>query len=345
MNDELTLKDILFLLKDYFKEIKRSWKILVLSCTVLALVFAYKSYITLPSFKADTKFYLENDNGGLSGLGGLLGQIGLNKGSRNNPFQVLEVARSRQLLSQVLFYKKKDKDEYLANEILKQYQLNQKLAESNPFFINFEFKHSNIDSFSYNERISLFKVQNIVLKGNPDHDALRTINYDEDNGYFEIKTNTISDTISLKLSNLTYDFLKNHYENRTILNLEQSRDILKTKADSVKNELVSKMYKLNRFGDRSQQLISNEVRTKKDILEKEVTGLSLVHAEIVRQLELTNFSLENSNEMFILIDRPFEPLFPIKPELWIEIIKGFLFGLILSTLFIVSFKVIKDNLE
>lgn len=345
MNDELTLKDILLLIGKYYNEIKSKWKLLLFTCVVTMLFFAYKCIVALPNYKADTKFYLENDSGGISGIGGLLGQIGFKQGGGNNPNQILEVAQSKILLVDILFHKDNDQDEYLINQILDSYNFPEKWAKKSEVFKGFRFHHSNLDSLSYNEKTRLLKIQNLILKGDKEFNPLRSISYDIDNGFFEIKTNTISDTISLRLSNLTFDYLKNHFEFKAISNLIRTRDILKLKSDSIKSELVSKMYAKNRFGDRSQGLVSLEVRTQRDILDKEVSGLTMAHAELYRQLELANFSIENSKDKFILIDRPFEPIFPIKPELLIELIKGLLFGLILASLFVIGRKVIRDNLE
>lgn len=76
-DDEITLKEIILKIKDYFTEVVKHWKIVLLVTFLFLSYLAYKSIKSEYSYKAKLTFMINQTEGSsLSGLGGILGQFG-----------------------------------------------------------------------------------------------------------------------------------------------------------------------------------------------------------------------------------------------------------------------------
>ena len=343
-DQEVTLKDIILTLKEYWSELWRNWiKIALISLPFLAF-YVYKSYNTPPKYFAKTKFFLEGEGSAAGGIGSLLGQFGIkaSSGGKNNPFKILEVANSKTLLQDVLFTRVEG--DFLANKILETYQLSEKWAENNDQYQGFSFKHDTVDVYNTTEKVALLNLFTLVMN-NEKGEALRTINYNEENGVYTIYTQSQSEQITLLLNQITYDNLVYFFEEMVMQKSKETRDLLKNKLDSLTNLVESKMYELGRLGDSSIGLMSLEKNTKKDIIRREITGLSLAQAEAYKSFELADYSYRNQQPQFMMIDKPFTPLIPEVQSLLINIIKGLLFGGLFGATFFAGRKLFRDAMK
>ena len=298
--------------------------------------------VTPTTYSANLKFIVEGQSG-VSGLGGLLGQFGFRTGGggKTNPFQIQEISKSSTLLADVLFDKNDSPN--LAEEIITQYMLVEKWSEKNPSFIGFQFKNKKINDFDTLE-IKAFKSLVSMINGpekSPDL-ALQTIKFNEDNGLFTISTNSLSEDISLKLAHNTYNRLKYFYEEKTLENQRRTRDLLKTKVDSLDAVIKAKYFQAARFQDRNRDLITLEKSAQRDILLGEIQALSSALAEANKSYELADYSLKDSQPQFMLVDYSLPPLKPEENSMILNILKGILLGLFLAMAYIIIRKIYRD---
>ncbi len=341
-SEEITFKDIVNKINEYYKEgLKNWWKI-----CLIALIFGgfnfYKAYTTLPIYNAEIKFFLEGEGSNSGGLGGLLGSFGIKTGGgKNNPFQIIEVIDSKLQLTEVLFNDPNKKKEYLANKIIDTYDLSKNWEKQNPDFKNFYFKHDSIPVFSELEKQALVNIINRVKKDifGP---ALRGAQFDEDRGFYSINSATISPDISYELTMQSYEKIKNFYEFKALQSYIQTRDILKSKLDSLDRTVRSKMYQINKFGDSNRGLVSLEKGTQKDILQREITGLSLAQAEAYKTYEMAEFNLQNRRNQFLIIDEPYQPINSYQPSILMNTLMGLFLGFLLGTILVIARRLYKE---
>jgi uncharacterized protein involved in exopolysaccharide biosynthesis len=344
-NDEISLKEIVLKVKEYVQEIKNNWLKIILFTIPFIAYFGYISKTTPAVYFASTKFFLEGD-GGNSGLGGLLGQIGLKTGSgKNNPYQILEVANSKLLLSEVLFSKMESDNDFVANHIIDVYGLDEKWAENNPDYVDFKFSEIDLEKMTNLERSALLLVNYFVINGNKQYNALRSISFDDEKAYYEIYTSTINEELSYVLNNATYQKLKYYFEEKTVKKHKETRDLLKIKVDSLNQLVTNKMYQLGRFGDSFRGLVSLEKETQREILQREITGLSMAQVEAYKTYELADYNYRSQQSQFMLIDKPIRPIMPIGQSLEINLLKGIIISLLLSFSFIILRKIYKDAMH
>jgi len=126
-NKDISLKDLILLIGQYGREILRNWWIIVISIILFLVFFVHKTNNTPATFNAKTKFLVEgNEGGGLGSIGGLLGNLGISKGGKSNPMKIIEVALSKRMAAIILFSKSQCSEGLIANDIITQYELNER---------------------------------------------------------------------------------------------------------------------------------------------------------------------------------------------------------------------------
>ena len=105
----LTFKDIVLVIQDYWKEVKKSSKWIL---------------ILIPKFEAEVTFMVNEDELGGGAIGGLLGQFSglLGSGEELNFQKILEIGRTRKIAEKVFFrsVEMNGKSNLLANHFIDQ---------------------------------------------------------------------------------------------------------------------------------------------------------------------------------------------------------------------------------
>jgi hypothetical protein len=348
-DDEITLKELILKIREYWQEIfKNKWLIILFTIPIVGGFLAYTMW-KKPEYIATLRFIVEGESGAsFGGLGGLLGQFGIRSGGgKSNPFQMVEVAKSPDILKDVLFQRIPEQDnEFIANIIIRDYELDQKWKKKYPELEGFRFNHAVVDSFGPNENRAFRSVMGKVLgpKKKP-KEALNSISFNEDTGIFTINSKTESEDVSIALCEQTYETLKFFYEEKILANQKQTRDLLKTKVDSLNGLLEQKQIQLARFQDASMGLISREVGVKRDILSKDISALGLALGEAMKSFEIADYAYKDRKPVFLAIDRPLPPITPEENSKLMAIIKGLLLGFFLGTGYVLAKKIIRDAMN
>jgi len=342
-DDEMSLKEMILLVKSYLNEFKRKWLIILFSCIVTCGFFLYLHFNFVPEYKAKLKFVVEGQSGVSGGLGGLLGSFGIKKGGQINPYKLLEVGKSTKLLERVLRQKGKA-DKILAQEIIDEYKLVESWTKKNDKFQGFKFPV--VSDGSEIERAAVKKIRGKVWGSAENKDnALGDFSLDDETGIYKIEVSTIDEDLSIQLAQTLYSEIKYFFEDEIFSNQKKSSEILLAKVDSLRSIREIKIRELGRFQDRNRSVYSKEKSSQEILLSQDIQSTNIAYAEILKNYELTDVNLKDMQPLFIEIDFPNSPIKPSFSSLKLKILLGLILGGFIACLYILIRKVYKDAMD
>jgi capsular polysaccharide biosynthesis protein len=347
-DDEITLKELLLAIGNYVTEVwKNKFLIILISIPFIALMF-YKAINTPPEYVAQLRFIVESESGGSGGmLGGLLGQFGIRRGTSGaNPYQMVEVAKSPDVLKEVLFQRlASENNDFVANVIIRDYELDENWIKRYPEMKGFRFTHDSIAIFSPIENRAFRSVMGRVLgpKKKPKL-ALLSVGVNDETGIFTLSGKTESESVSVALVEQTYETIKYFYEEKTLENQRQTRDLLKSKVDSLQALINQKQVQLARFQDASRGVILEEKLVQRNILSRDISTMTLALGEATKSFEMADYAYRDRKPLFVAIDRPIPPISPEENSKLKALIIGILLGAFIGIGFVIGRKIIRDAL-
>lgn len=347
-NKEISLKDLLLLIKEYFFEILRKWWVVLIFVVLSTFYFVRKTNNTPGTYGAQTKFLVEGNEGGGAGLGGLLGSLGIGSrgGGKSNPFKIVEVALSKAMTHKILFDKSACGDQYIGNSLLEKYDLHNIWAESNEEYRGFRFTTDDDTKFTDLDRKVFLRLHRFIFGTELRRDlALMTLNFGKESGVFKLNVKTEHECLSLSLTNSCYDNLRYIFEEELLADKIQTLKILEAKKDSIKSLIDAKGRQYANQKDRSRNASSAMLEYERNKLLVEIEGMTSAYTEILRNYELTDISFRDSRPTFMMIDKPYPPLGRLGANMIVNIILGIILGLFLAVVFIVGRKFISDILN
>lgn len=348
-DDEITLRELILKLQEFWRELWRNWWLIGLITIPFVAYFLYKTFTHVPEYNAEVRFLVEGQGGSnLGALGGLLGSFGISRGGggKTNPYKILEVAKSKRMIGDVLLEKSISNEKLIANNIIDLYELSDKWAEKNPEMVDMQLRDTDINDYTENERkafLSLFGKM-VGSKENREN-ALIKIGLDEDTGIFSISGSTEDETLTLDLVNNLYEKLKYFFEQQILEDQIKSRNILQQKADSLNAVIDTKLRNIARFEDSSRGLISRESEIAKEKMRLEVEGNTSAYVEIQKSLQIADYELQNMKPQFMVIDQPYSPIKPSEESLLKNLILGCFLGGFIGVGFIVTRKIYRDAMN
>jgi hypothetical protein len=348
-DDEISLRDLILKLKSFALEVIRHWRIPAV-CILLVCAFQVYSYLTFePIYPAKITFSVDEDEGGSSpGLTGILGQFGLGsvRPSRYNLDKILALSKSRRVIENTLFSKLAidGKEDFLANHMLREYDLattSTKEGETKEFL----FTHDSLALFNRTENEMLMMLYNFII-GPPDNPkkALVSADYNEDTNIMSLNVSTTSEALSLALARRMFESLSNYYVNKAIEKQLKTYKVVSTKKDSVLAVLKSTEYQLANFKDSHRGLLMRTDQINELRLQREITALSAMYAEVLKNTEVADFSLKNKMPFIQVIDSPLSPIPPTQISLLRKLIIGIVIGGIIGSILVVGRKIFRDIL-
>lgn len=336
-DNEITLKELIEKISFYAKNILSNWWIVAIFCIPIVAYFVRDAMTTPDKYIAEVRYIVEGEGSGgaMGGIGSLLGQFGLNRGSgKSNPQQVIQVAKSKRLIENLLL-NKLGGEKSIANEIIDIYQLPDLWKEEYPELENFHFTKDSLSNFNKFERLAFNEVYKFLIgDANSDAEPLLVIKYDKDNGIYTILGKTTSEDLSIRLVNASYQQVRQFFEEKILEEKVTSHKLLKMKSDSIKNSINQKSDQLARFEDENRGLVSKRASALKGRLRLEITGLTSVYAEAVKNFEIADYSLKQSKPFYLLIDQPIPPLKPKRKSVLKSIVLSLIIGVVLGSIFL-----------
>ena len=160
-------------------------------------------------------------------------------------------------------------------------------------------------------------------------------------GIIFVKVKTLNHDLTLRLSEVIYNKLKNYFEEKTREQLKLTRDLLQVKSDSIKNLMNSKIFELANFKDRNKSIINNRDQVKEIVLTGEISGLNGAYIEVLKSYEMADYKYLDQSNYFMLIDKPMAPLGLNFMKWKLEALKGGLLSLLFNFWFSVYGEVIQ----
>lgn len=344
-SDELTLKELILAVQDYFRYFLRKWYWFLVGAILMGGVLYWNAYSEPVTYAASLTFMLNESKDSPSGAGAILGGLGLGGSSSGGGVapKLLELSKSRKVLTRVLFDSATvdGKTQLIADHLLEVYDYDERWEDNEVMF-----------GFRFNEKKPLPDDQrgNRVLKSligmlTSPESGLLNIEYNEMAGIFDARVNSIHPDLSIHIVNGVYEELLKYFIDASTASKQQTVLQLRTRADSVQRELVVVEAQLARFQDRSSNITLRQSSVRGRELEREVYILSTMYGEIVKNRETAAFLLASEKPTFNLIDSPLEPLQAERAKTMSALITGLVLGGVLVGIAAFFTKLIKDAMR
>ena len=327
-NDEISLRELIQKVNEWFAYFKSQWKIIFLTGILGGLLGLGYSYTKKTIYTAKLSFVLEEKGGGGGSLSTLAAQFGLGGigGGDGGVFSgdnIIELLKSRFLIEKTLLstVNINGKSDLLINR----YILFNKLDKAWAKKINLAgLKCTNADrtQFTLEQDSVLDMISGGLIENNiavsQQYKKLSIINIS-----VASTDEVFAKVFSEKLIETVIDF---YIETKT----KKSRGnimLLQNRADSVQRELNAAMYGRAQFGDQNMGLIRQQAAVPKLKQEMRVQMLGTLYGELVKNLEFAKLALMREEPLVQIIDQPILPLPKTRlGKLKAMVIGGFLFG-------------------
>jgi hypothetical protein len=340
-SDEISLRLLVLKVQSWIQEVIRYWYIPGLFILLGAGYQAYRYFKYVPLYPATITFNVDEDEGGgNAGLTGILGQFGLGsvRPSRYNLDKIMALSKSRRVIQESLFSKVivNGKEDYLANHLLNEYKLNT-VAGKNKSANKFYFTQDSILLFSNEENAMLMALYGTII-GVPEKpkSGLMTADYNEDTNIMSLGVTTTNEAISLALSQHMFESLSKYYVNKSIEKLQKTYHLVSMKRDSVLGVLKSTEYQLANFRDSHKSLLMRTDQITELRLQRELAALTAMYAEVIKNVEIADFSVKNKTPFIQVIDSPLAPIPPIKLSLIRQLLIGIVIGGLVGSILVVG---------
>lgn len=345
--DELTLGELLLVASKYFKYFLSKWYLIILGTLVGVSVFGYLALNTPEIYDAPLTFLLTEDQGNqMAGAGAILGNLGLGGGGEggNVPYQLLELGRSRNVLSQVLLDSAEidGENRMIADHII--------LKES--YYENRWFESDILKDFLFNGKVpsAADRNANLALKsiyGNiiQETEGLQSIKFDDDTGIFTIKSRSSNAELAQVLTEKTYEKLSDYFTESTIANQRNVLNLLSYREDSIAQNLALAEAELARYQDRSGGMILRRSSIQGEEIRRRVAILSTMYMEIIKNRETSAFLLAKKRPVFTLIDPPLQPLSAQRISIVKKMVTGGALGFVIVIIILFFNKLFRTALE
>jgi uncharacterized protein involved in exopolysaccharide biosynthesis len=347
-NEEISLRDLVLKIKSFIREVRLHWYILALCIALVLAIQTYRYLTFIPEYPARITFSVDEDEGGSNnGLTSILGQIGLGsvRPSRYNLDKIMALSKSRRVIEHTLFHKiiLDGKDDFLANHLIRYYHLNNTKENAKKGKADFFFTRDSLSLFRDAENEMLINLYNLIV-GSPDNPkkALVNTDYNEDTNIMSLDVSTTNEEISLALADKMFISLSNYYINKAIEKQFKTYSVVSAKKDSVLAVLKSNEYQLASFRDSHRGMLMRTDQIAELRLQREITALSAMYAEVLKNTEIADFSLKNKLPFIQVIDEPLSPIQPTQASLIQMLLIGIIAGGIIGSFYVVGRKIYKD---
>ena len=123
-----------------------------------------------------------------------------------------------------------------------------------------------------------------------------------------MRTKTVNPDLSIVLVQSLYENLNKFYVTQSTAKGSETVNTLIYRKDSLENVLQKQQGSLARATDRSRGMTYQSDQTGRLDLGVDLEITSTMYMEVVKNLEMARFNLENIRPVFSIIDYPFKPL-------------------------------------
>jgi hypothetical protein len=332
-NDEISLLDLFFKIKEWAFFLKTKWKIILIAGIIGGSIGLKIAVSKKPTYKAILTFAMEEDKGsgggGLSGALGLASSFGIDLGGAGGgafaASNLAELMKSRLLVEKVLLEPIVINGKIIS---LAEYyiQLNEfrKNWANNSYIKNIQFlPNSDRSKFTLQQDSIIEEIHQSLIN----EEKLSIMQKDKKVTILSIEVTSENELFSKifceSLAKETSDFYIETKSKKSRINV----DVLQRQVDSVRNELNGAITEVASEADNVYNLNPaynvKGAPSKKRLIDVQANTAILTNLAV--QLEIAKITLRKETPLIQLIDRPILPLQKIKiSKLKMIIINGFL---------------------
>jgi hypothetical protein len=347
-DDEITLRELILKIKEYYTELRNNWKILLLVILPCTAYFGYKAWVKPVTYTSGLTFMLNEEKGG-GGISSILGQFGGLLGGGGGDYQlekILEIARSRRIISSALFERGNinGQDDYFANHVIRIQKLHDNWNDDKELQ-NFFFTNADPSKFSMQENKALLALYAEFVGGEGADGTIFGAKLNEDTGIMSLSAATKNEMLSINLLNTLYKNISEFYISKSTEREAQTLAILTQKRDSIGRALYRNDYSSASFEDQSQGVLLQQDKVPVKRFNRNNQILSAVYAEAIKNVEIAEFSLKSSTPFLTQLDVPIAPIKPDPRGRVKALLTGFILGFILGAVFVVGRKVVRGAMS
>ena len=349
-DDDVTLKDIIFIVREYLGEILRNWRIIVLVTVPFLIITLTNAFISPKKFNGDLTFMVNEDEGSqLGGVATVLEDIGLGGASTNSEYnldKILELMKSHRIINLTLMEKAtiKGKEDYLSNHMIEIYNLDKEWRRKKKKLVGFRFTRDSLENFNRKEHMALNYLHKKLIKGVKGPPIVNST-IAESSGIMTISVASLSEPWSVEFLNKLYIKLSAFYIDQTTKKQRLIYETVHEQTDSIRGVLKAKEYELAKFMDNNQFLVPNVAQLRKAQLERDVFVLNTMYGEAVKNEETAKFTLKNKTPFVQAIDTPVAPLKVEQKSKIKAVVLAIILGILFSSIFIVVRKAYREAME
>lgn len=343
---EFGIKDLVRILntgKQVF--IKNIFKILFAGIIGGAIGFTY-AYISVPVYNAQLKFVMRSDpasglSSGLAGLSSILGSGTGAGGIGSGLERVIELIGSDRIIGNAILQEVEvnGKKDLLVNHYI-YLQNYKKIWEKDSVLRNVVFTQSigfgNLD-FPQRKAIKII-IGSLIGKDNTSKVIAKS--FDKKSGVVTLSVTYKNEDFSIALTNAIYKEVIEFYSDQSLAATSNNVQVLTQKADSIRRELDATRRAFAKNSDQALGLLLQEDKIENKTLSFKENMLSLMYAEVQKNLETLRYIEASSIPSFSIIDQPYSPIKPAKKSKIFFGLSAFLiFGIIYFAFLIGKIKI------
>lgn len=310
------IKDLFGYISQLFLFGLSRWKVLMLAGIAGGGLGFLIATFSKPVYHAKLSFLLnENEGGGslnISSLASLAGISGLGGNGNVSEDKLIFLTSSRSLNGTTLLVTEKidGREDILANHFIEIYKMRSSFS-SDTCLKNFDrFVHSKLSQLDYRENKALDFIINYI-----DKQKLFTIEVKKKTGLVAqwagiiiLTFKSLNEEFSKVYVEQLYQNLSSYYTNKTIKKQLQNYQLIRQRADSIAGLLYSKEEAGAELYDRNLKMVRMKGLVDIQRSRRETEMLSLMYGEILKNMEIAKFALDNQTPVFQIVDNPSFPL-------------------------------------
>ena len=310
INDEISLKEILGKVKEWYFYLITQWKLIVLAGIIGAVLGLTYSFIKKPVYTATLSFALEDDkSAGLGGLG-LASSLGLDLGGGGGIFMgsnLTELFKSRTMVEQTLLSPVTVNGKVIS--LAEMYIQNNKWRESwneNPKFKNIQFLPETKRKYFTRVHDSILG----VIYQNLSKSSLSVAQKDKKISIISMDVTSSDELFSLYFCEALARQVGKFYVATKSKKARLNMEILERQTDSIRAALNNAITGVAVATDETFMLnpALNIKRTPSARRQVDVQANTAILTELVKQTELAKVTLRKETPLIQVIDRPILPL-------------------------------------
>ena len=297
--DEITLKDIILKIQDWFCIIwPKRVRIVLLSVAIGLMAALYTKFLTRPTYTASYQLFFQEESGGLSGAMRLASSFGLSMGggSASSSATVQEYLTSRSNIAHAM-----------TAELKNGRLIDRFYAEA--FEQDEEFMEEFEANFGTNQRYTDSVLTEVSEAFNEEFLGAA---FDEETGVLAFNVVSEDETFTFHLAELLVTHAEEQFKDWKREKGLDAVNAFQKKVDSLELALDVTLRRLGEYQDQNNSLISAVDKMEQMRLTIDMESLKVAYGEYIKGLEMSKAELMNLEPPFKYFDAPTYPLFKEK---------------------------------